>query len=545
MATHNARQTDRAPFFAEIDLLAAGAPVPRRLWGGDVSEAGMFVQTTHPFHVGDRVALRFDVDDHEVHVRAAEVMWVRRFEPISVDGKLPGIGLRFVTLDPPARAALRRLARKAVGEHRPGDTTLPDRESQILPSETPRAALSSTHGAAAGAGAARPERAEELPAISMAPFTELPRVEGLMTAVRGPLTPPLMTAPTERFSLPPDEPALDAAERVFQTPAAVTIGPKRTSAPPTPPPATSAREPFAGWTFRALDADAEAAPPSAPPEHLGLAFDDERPGSLLEVAPDDDSGPRELRLPALARDDEPEPSLLGVAHDDVGALSGKPVAAERRRLSQRRPVRALPLAAALLCSGALVGVGVGVISKRIEHVPTPAAAVLASPAPAVDAAAPVAPVIDASAPTSEGASSGSARVLEVAAAERTLTPVDVVAGALPAPRAVVPNAPRAPAPVPSTPAPRNLHSDARVEVAVGNARVLKTFTLTGPHRVVVDLAEATLPGKATPTSEPGVTRVRFGAPAPGTARVVVETAEAARKASARVIDGRLIISFAS
>ena len=86
----NARLTERAPFFAEVDVLASGAPSPRRLWGSDVSETGIFLQTTQPFRIGDRVSLRFDVQANEVHVRAAEVMWVRPFEPVAVDGKLPG-----------------------------------------------------------------------------------------------------------------------------------------------------------------------------------------------------------------------------------------------------------------------------------------------------------------------------------------------------------------------------------------------------------------------------------------------------------------------
>src|SRR5207244_9839782 len=85
----NARLAERAPFFAEVDVVAAGLPAPRRVWGTDVSETGMFLQTTQPFRIGDRVSIRFDVAEREVHVRAAEVMWVRPFEPINVDGKLP------------------------------------------------------------------------------------------------------------------------------------------------------------------------------------------------------------------------------------------------------------------------------------------------------------------------------------------------------------------------------------------------------------------------------------------------------------------------
>lgn len=551
MATHSARQTDRAPFFAEIDLLAADAVTPRRLWGGDVSEAGMFVQTTHPYRVGDKVALRFDLDDQEVHVRAAEVMWVRPFEPISVDGKMPGVGLRFVTLDPPARAALRRLVRQAAGEHRPGDTTLPDAASQAIPHDRlPSMIAAATHSMLARAGAADVERAEELRAVTVPPFTDPPRPDQRQASIDAVLAPPLFQAPAVRFSMPPDEPTLEAEARVFQAPAAVTLGPKRSSKAPSAPPLGDATEPFAGWTFRKAP-DVEQAPAeSAPPERLGLAFDDQRPGSLLEQTVDDDSGPSELRVPAvLTRDREREPGMLFSPRGDEGALSGKPVAAERRRAPARRPMRVLPLAAALLTSGALVGIGVGVVSKRVERLPATAVRAEAV-VPLLQHGSDESPSAVAGAPPPT-ATSPNAHVQPVAAVERALTPVDVVAGAIAPPaqreRARAPAAHKEPpsAAVSTVATNAATPSTSSVEVAVGNARVLKTFTLTGPNRVVVDLAEATLPGKAAAAHAPGVTRVRFGAPAPGTSRVVVETEQAARRATARVVDGRLIISFAS
>ena len=207
MVTHNARQTDRAPFLAEIDVLAADTPAPRRLWGGDVSETGMFLQTTHPYRVGDRVALRFDLEDNEVHVRAAEVMWVRSFEPISVDGRIPGVGVRFVTLDPPARAALRRLVREEVGGHRKGDTTLPDLASQAIPQQSlPATSLPPiTQSMIARAGDTDIERTEEMLAMSLPPFTDPPRPTQRQASVDAVLAPPMMRAPTTHFSLPPDE----------------------------------------------------------------------------------------------------------------------------------------------------------------------------------------------------------------------------------------------------------------------------------------------------------------------------------------------------
>lgn len=542
MSTHNARQTDRAPFFTEIDVLSAGTPTPRRLWGADVSESGVFLQTTHPYRVGDRVALRFDVDEHEVHVRAAEVMWVRPFEPISVDGRLPGIGLRFITVDPPARAALRRLVRQAAGEHRPGDTTLPDATCQAIGEQpAPAASLPPvTRSMLMRAGAPEIERTEEMLAMSIPPFTDPPRADQRQASIDAVLAPPLFAAPLfdaqpGRFSLPPDEPLLDAEARVFQTPAAVTLGPKRASKPPASPAHSSGDDPFAGWTFKKAPDTELAEEQGAPPEGLGLSFDDERPDALLGgTEADGDSGPTELAAPAaLSHDHEPEPCLSARRLDAGSALSALPVAHERRRRGDWASTKVMPLAAALLCSGALVGVGVGVVSKRVERQP---ARIVAANAPPV-AAAPsaIAPSEQLAEPPPMAALAPQP-VRPVAEMERALAPVDVIAGA----RATVTPARSTPRPAPQAAAPTS-----NVEVAVGEARVLKTFTLAGPHRIVVDLADAKLPGQPLKPSAPGVTRVRFGAPAPGTSRVVVEVERAAQQAKARVVGGKLIISFAS
>ncbi|MCC7110684.1 MAG: AMIN domain-containing protein, partial [Deltaproteobacteria bacterium] len=537
-----------------------------------VSETGMFLQTTHPYRVGDRVALRFDLEDNEVHVRAAEVMWVRSFEPISVDGRIPGVGVRFVTLDPPARAALRRLVREEVGGHRRGDTTLPDLASQAIPQQSlPATSLPPiTQSMIARAGDTDIERTEEMLAMSLPPFTDPPRPTQRQASVDAVLAPPMMRAPTTHFSLPPDEPALDAEARVFATPAAITLGPKRASRPPSAPPQhereSIAEAPFEGWHFRKAPELCDDPAEREPPAKLGLSFDDDRPDSLLGHAGDDrsDSGPDEWALPAsLAEREEPEAGAPAPAHsmEFRGAISVLPVSAERRTHRGRTSPKVLPLAAALLCSGALFGVGVGVISKRIERQAAPALA-----AAGTDSAA-------ATAPGTSGDPAPAATpepVRPVADVERALASVDVIAGAFPpmaavkaeAPKAAPPKAeaPKAAAPkaeAPKAEAPKAaasktvatkdaaVHPGSELELAVGDARVLKTFTLAGPHRIVVDLADATLPKNTMAPDRPGVTRVRFGAPAPGTSRVVVETEQAARQAKARVVDGKLIISFAS
>lgn len=79
---------------------------------------------------------------------------------------------------------------------------------------------------------------------------------------------------------------------------------------------------------------------------------------------------------------------------------------------------------------------------------------------------------------------------------------------------------------------------------MGNAQVVRSFTLAGPDRLVVDLHNATLP-RELPATTGRIRRVRLGTPAPGTQRVVLElgAGRAARDVVARVVKGALRVTF--
>jgi Tfp pilus assembly protein PilZ len=559
----NARLSERAPFFAEVDVLAAGAPAPRRVWGCDVSETGMFLQTTHPFRVGDRVSLRFDVEKSEVHVRAAEVMWVRPFEPINIDGKMPGVGLRFIAVDPPARAALRRFIQPHLDTR--ADVTDPGSENVALPSlPPPTSSLPPITGSilslARGehAGSKPPTHAEitdEMFAVSLAPFSQ----------------PPLS------ISLPPDESSLIPEDaRVFKntkpmgTPRPVTMLPeksamKKASTPPV----------LAGWSFKkAEEEDVNTTDPSSPAltdegtasdeqadiPALHMRFDDEGPASSTSLSPQASSareGPvfdvSSTPPEAVLRDDAGNGSTSGPnARKDLelgrafeeGALAMRhlPIAEERRVVEDhvftpRAPrSRALPVAVALLCSGTLVGAGLGWLNKELRR-----------GAPLVEVPAPI-----ATAPVEHPPPAPARTVADV---ERELQPVTK---AEPIELAPLPPAPPAVAKAEVVPpkatkpddtlttrvdAPRPVKRGGAVDVKVGAAKVVRSFVLDNPARVVVDLAGATLP-KAPLTPGGRIAKVRFGSPAPGVGRVVVEVDGARpRDVEATVRDGELSVTF--
>ena len=197
----------------------------RRLtaWGLDVSETGMFLQTPQLMAVGDALSLRFTVEGTEVHVRAAEVVRQRPLAAVNVDGRVAGMAIRFVSIDPASRTALRRLVQRGIavgGVVATVDSVLPAPTSTLPP--LTRSIIETVVGRDLDdtQDLLPPATTRRAPAgavtMSMLPFTSLD------------------------VSLPPDEPNLSAESRVFggvpDAPRAVTMGPRPRSRPPTTAP---------------------------------------------------------------------------------------------------------------------------------------------------------------------------------------------------------------------------------------------------------------------------------------------------------------------
>lgn len=130
------RAHDRVPVCCAADIFHTGANEPEHGFVTDLSEGGAFVQTKRPLRRGDRLFLRVALDTEEVTGVATEVTWVKKFEPISVDGKLPGVGVRFLDLAPQERSRIRLYLRdqQATAEE---PSLLPQRAEQwpVLPTD--------------------------------------------------------------------------------------------------------------------------------------------------------------------------------------------------------------------------------------------------------------------------------------------------------------------------------------------------------------------------------------------------------------------------
>jgi uncharacterized protein (TIGR02266 family) len=444
---HNARLAERAPFGGQVDIVPVSGDRALREWAEDVSETGMFVHTKQPFRVGDNISLRFDHAQDEVHIRAAEVVWVRRPESV-VPGQPAGIGVRFVSVDPTMRSALRRMA-----------STTRSQPPSTSPTTAPSAAL------------ARRAAEDTDDRLHAAPGGPPLRHAFATSGVPGPLS----------ISLPPEDPSLSSEARVFAgvpaAPRAVTIGPRPRSTPPaaatttapvaamTTPPA----DPFAGWTFRRAEPPAPSAGHTAgsmandanTPATLRLRFDDDAPRALSTTPRRNDSvidNPSVLQsttIPPIPSDDGfalgalPAPTERAFV-DGTLSVRHLPLSTERRPAPGAAPVRvSLRAAAAFLVAGCCGGVAVGLLQRDAspDVTPTSVAAALNADGPAADARTADTPAdnaLNADAPADDalnadalpGALPGALADAAAAAAAATLAPgevvtraaVDVVAG---------------------------------------------------------------------------------------------------------------------
>lgn len=122
MVPQEARLHSRAPFVQKVSVIPSGATTPLRLWTSNLSEGGLCLQTAQPFRRGDRVSVRMDCEGTEICVPVAEVSWVLR--DVRGSSRTPGVGLRFVSIDPADRRLIRQFV-GSLGEASNADTLPP------------------------------------------------------------------------------------------------------------------------------------------------------------------------------------------------------------------------------------------------------------------------------------------------------------------------------------------------------------------------------------------------------------------------------------
>lgn len=113
------RGSERVRAVIEVEIEKGDAPCVHA-WATDLSETGLFLQTTMALRVDDIVTLRFVLQGAKVIIGGAKVTRTRPFEPINVTGEMPGAAVEFVEVSALDKARLRRFIRESL----PGDAGL-------------------------------------------------------------------------------------------------------------------------------------------------------------------------------------------------------------------------------------------------------------------------------------------------------------------------------------------------------------------------------------------------------------------------------------
>ena len=89
------RRNPRTLIKIQVDYASEGAYLYD--YSRDLSEGGIFIQTTNPKNIGDRIQLKFILPELLEEIKAlGEVAWVNQKD---VEGLTPGMGVRFINLD--------------------------------------------------------------------------------------------------------------------------------------------------------------------------------------------------------------------------------------------------------------------------------------------------------------------------------------------------------------------------------------------------------------------------------------------------------------
>ncbi len=89
------RNHPRVDLFTRVKVVDKETKAVQEVLAGNVSKGGIFLRSNRPLPRGKKVALEFELDGGQVQIDDAEIVWNKPFEPISVDGALPGMGIRF------------------------------------------------------------------------------------------------------------------------------------------------------------------------------------------------------------------------------------------------------------------------------------------------------------------------------------------------------------------------------------------------------------------------------------------------------------------
>ncbi len=106
------RQMLRVP--TELDVTFADAAGFEKAYLRNISEGGVYIETSHVFEIGDRFELNILVEDPGASLELpVEVVWVNA-SPSAASGLKPGAGVAWLTLLPEQRILIKSIIHRAL-----------------------------------------------------------------------------------------------------------------------------------------------------------------------------------------------------------------------------------------------------------------------------------------------------------------------------------------------------------------------------------------------------------------------------------------------
>ena len=109
------RRHRRVDFFNPVKVVVPDDETAIDVFAGNVSKGGIFLRSNRPLNEGQRVRLNFDTGKGPVEVEQGEVRWTKKFEPISIDGSAPGMGVEFQKMSGDAQHNIESFIDEVIG----------------------------------------------------------------------------------------------------------------------------------------------------------------------------------------------------------------------------------------------------------------------------------------------------------------------------------------------------------------------------------------------------------------------------------------------
>ncbi|MBW2700244.1 MAG: PilZ domain-containing protein, partial [Deltaproteobacteria bacterium] len=112
----NNRSNKRVDFFNKVKIVIPDTDTAIDVFAANMSKGGIFLRSNRPLPKGKTVRLQFETEKGSVEVDEGEVIWSKPFEPISIDGEQPGMGIKFRNMSETSRKHIESFIAEALSD---------------------------------------------------------------------------------------------------------------------------------------------------------------------------------------------------------------------------------------------------------------------------------------------------------------------------------------------------------------------------------------------------------------------------------------------